>query len=191
MSRKHNLNESEAELIKRAKRGDKTAFGQLVRNFQKPVYSLVWRFVRDHDAADDLTQEAFIRAYQALDSFIEGKSFRNWIFTIASNLAINSLRRRKREQPLDQAIPESLQEDSRPSSNPHNQAVASSLKDKIDQAVEKLPEEFKTVFILRIYEDMSYAEIAETLRIESGTVMSRLSRARAKLREMLKDYLDE
>jgi RNA polymerase sigma-70 factor, ECF subfamily len=191
MTRKQNLPKSETELIGRAKAGDKVAFGALVRMFQKPVYNLAYRFVRDHDTADDLTQEAFIRAYKALDSFIEGKSFRNWILTIASNLAINSLRRRKHETPLDQSVSEETQADTNPWANPHEQVVASSLRDKIAEAVERLPEEFKAVFVLRTYEDMSYAEIAEALKIESGTVMSRLSRARARLKEMLKDYLDE
>lgn len=191
MTRKQNLPKSETELIGRAKAGDKVAFGALVRMFQKPVYNLAYRFVRDHDTADDLTQEAFIRAYKALDSFIEGKSFRNWILTIASNLAINSLRRRKHETPLDQSVSEETQADTNPSANPHEQVVASSLRDKIAEAVERLPDEFKAVFVLRTYEDMSYAEIAEALKIESGTVMSRLSRARARLKEMLKDYLDE
>lgn len=191
MTRKRNLPESETELIARAKSGEKEAFGALVRMYQKPVYNLAYRFVRDHDAADDITQDAFIRAYKALDSFIEGKSFRNWILTIASNLALNSLRRRKHETPLDQSVWEETQADPNPSANPHERVVASSLRNKITEAVDKLPEEFKAVFVLRTYEDMSYAEIADALKIESGTVMSRLSRARARLKEMLKDYLDE
>ncbi len=180
----------EKKLISKAKRGDKNAFGELVRHFSKPVYYLAYRFVRDHDTADELAQESFVKAYQALDSFIEGKSFKSWIFAIVSNLSINYLKRKKREMSLEDSIPDDILEDKKTASNPHEQMTAGDLGKQITKAVDNLPEEFKTVFILRTYEDMSYEEIAASLKIEVGTVMSRLFRARARLKKELKDYLE-
>jgi RNA polymerase sigma-70 factor, ECF subfamily len=181
----------EKYLIKSAKKGNRDAFGALVRQFSKPVYYLAYRFTRDHDVSDELTQECFVKAYQAMDSFIEGKSFKSWVFAIVSNLAINYLKKQKRQVSLDDDISESVLEDTRASSNPHDDLVAKDLKVRISEAVERLPEEFKTVFILRTYEDMSYEEISSMLKIEKGTVMSRLFRARARLKRELKGYLDE
>ena len=179
----------ESDLVARAKRGDKGAFSELAKLYLKPVYYLAYRFVRDHDTADELAQECFVKAYQALDSFIEGKSFKSWIFAIVSNLSINYLKRKKRESSLDETLPNDILEDKKVGSNPHDSLIAGNLESEIGRAVEELPEDFKAVFILRTYEDMSYEEIAKTLKIESGTVMSRLFRARKILREKLKEYL--
>jgi len=189
MSENKNIPKGEGELVARARRGDKEAFSELVKLYLKPVYYLAYRFVRDHDTADELAQECFVKAYQALESFIEGKSFKSWIFAIVSNLAINYLKKKKRQSSLDETIPNDLLEDKKVSSNPHESLVASDLQKQITQAVEELPEDFKAVFILRTYEDMSYEEIAKTLNIENGTVMSRLFRARKILKEKLKEYL--
>jgi len=183
------LNGSEQKLIARAKKGDRRAFGELVGKYSKAVYYLAYRFVRDHDTADEMTQESFVKAYQAIGSFKEGKSFKSWIFAIVANLSKNYLRRYKRQSSLDDTIPDDILEDRKTSSNPHETVVAKDLGKKIAEAVEVLPEEYKSVFILRTYEDMSYDEIADTLNIEVGTVMSRLFRARARLKKELKDYL--
>ncbi|NIP44669.1 MAG: sigma-70 family RNA polymerase sigma factor [candidate division Zixibacteria bacterium] len=189
MAEQKKVNLDEKKLVAKAKRGDKKAFGELVRHYSKPVYYLAYRFVRDHDTADELAQESFVKAYQALDSFIEGKSFKSWIFAIVSNLSINYLKRKKRETSLEDSIPDDILEDKKLASNPHEQMTADDLGKQIAKAVDNLPEEFKSVFILRTYEDMSYEEIASSLGIEVGTVMSRLFRARARLKEELKDYL--
>ncbi len=183
------LEKSEAGLIARAKNGDRQAFGELVAKYSKAVYYLAYRFVRDHDTADEMTQESFVKAYQAIGTFIEGKSFKSWIFAIAANLSKNYIKRSKRQSSLDDTIPDDVLEDKKVASNPHETVVAKDLGNKISQAVETLPEEYKSVFILRTYEDMSYDEIADTLNIEVGTVMSRLFRARARLKKELKDYL--
>lgn len=189
MSENKSIPEGEAELVARARRGDKEAFSELVRLYLKPAYYLAYRFVRDHDTADELAQECFVKAYQALESFIEGKSFKSWIFAIVSNLALNYLKKNKRQSSLDDSIPDDILEDKKVSSNPHANLVAGDLQQQIARAVAELPEDFKAVFILRTYEDMSYEEIAKTLKIESGTVMSRLFRARKILKEKLKEYL--
>jgi RNA polymerase sigma-70 factor (ECF subfamily) len=189
MIEKNSVERDESDLIARAYKGDKDAFGELVKRYSKAVYGLAYRFVREHDAADDLTQEAFIKAYQAMNTFIVGKSFRNWIFTIVSNLAINYLKRHKRQVSLEDSIPDDILKDQKVSSNPHSHLEAKDLKKSIAEAVQRLPEDYKAVFILRTYEEMSYEEIARVLKIEVGTVMSRLFRARARLKDELKDYL--
>jgi RNA polymerase sigma-70 factor (ECF subfamily) len=181
----------ERKLVARAKKGDKEAFGELVNLYRKPAYYLAYRFVKDHDAADELAQDSFVKAYQAFGTFIEGKSFKSWIFAIVANLSINYLKRQKRQSSLEDTFTDDILEDTRVTSNPHNQVVASDLQKRIGHAVHRLPEDFKAVFILRTYEGMSYEEIAAALKIEVGTVMSRLFRARARLKEELKDYLNE
>lgn len=189
MIENNSVERDESDLIARAQKGDKDAFGGLVRRYSKAVYGLAYRFVRDHDTADDLAQEAFIKAYQAMNTFIAGKSFKNWIFTIASNLAINHLKRHKRQVSLEDTIPDDLLKDHKVASNPHSKLAAKDLQKSIAEAVQRLPEDYKAVFILRTYEEMSYEEIAKVLKIEVGTVMSRLFRARARMKEELKDYL--
>lgn len=189
MSETNRLTASENDLTARAQTGDKEAFSELVKLYSKPVYYLAYRFVREHDMADDLTQESFVRAYEKIGTFIVGKSFKSWIFTIVSNLAINYLKRNKRQSSLDDKIPDDILEDKKASANPHEILVAKDLQGKIAIAVKNLPEEFKAVFILRTYEDLSYEEIAKMLKIETGTVMSRLFRARKRLKDELKEYL--
>ncbi len=191
MTEQTKVQPGERRLVARAKKGDKEAFGELVNLYKKPVYYLAYRFVKDHDTADELTQESFVKAYQAFESFIEGKSFKTWIFAIVANLSINYLKKKKRETSLEDTLTDDILEDKKVSSNPHHQAVAHDLKKRLSAAVHNLSEEFKSVFILRTYEGLSYEEIAASLKIEVGTVMSRLFRARAKLKDELKDYLDE
>ena len=147
--------------------------------------------MRDHDNADELVQESFVKAYQAINSFKEGNSFRNWMFAIVSNLSINYLKRAKRQSSLGDNIPDGVLEDTRAGSNPHNQVVGKELNQRIQIAVDNLPDDFRRVFILRTYEEMSYEDIASALNIEVGTVMSRLFRARARLKDELKEFLSD
>jgi RNA polymerase sigma-70 factor (ECF subfamily) len=185
------FNENDDELILKAQDGDLHSFDLLVRRYQKKIYFLAYRMVKSHDAADDMAQETFINAYLAIKSFKTGHSFYTWLYRICMNLSINFLKRQKL------VIPESqFEEESRPLEkeatrlDSSNHLALKELETKIEKALDRLPPKYKAVLILRIYEDLSYEEIAKTLKISTGTVMSRLFRAREKMQEMLKEYKD-
>jgi RNA polymerase sigma-70 factor (ECF subfamily) len=173
-------------LISRTLSGDQKSYEILVKRYQKRVYCLAHRLVRDPDAADDVTQEAFIRAYYALSRYEQGRNFYFWLSKIAVNLALNHLSREKRlvELPEDDA-----NLDAGLTTDPTAEAEASQLKARIGDAIEQLPLHQRSVLLLRAQEGLSYQEIAQTLSISIGTVMSRLSRARQALKEMLGDSL--
>ena len=184
-------NENDDELILKVQKGDLYSFDLLVKRYQKRIYFLAYRMVKSHDHADDLAQETFIHAYSAIKSFKAGYSFYTWLYRICMNLSINFLKRQKF------MIPESqFDEDKNPLKkeiagvDPADHLAAKELEIKIDRALNSLPPKFKAVLILRIYEDLSYEEIARTLNISTGTVMSRLFRARERMQEMLKEYKD-
>jgi RNA polymerase sigma-70 factor (ECF subfamily) len=172
--------------VTRAQRGDMNAFESLVRRYQQRVYGVAFRILRRHDVADDVAQEAFIRAHQALDRFDLERPFGPWICRIASNLAVNQVRSpRWREEEL----PEGHGEAPSPKDSPLQQVLEGEAREQLQRALEALPVEQRAVFVLRTVEEMSYQEIAETLELAPGTVMSRLSRAREKLRQALRPYL--
>ena len=157
-----------------------------MRLYQRRVYAVAMRVVRRHDVADDVTQEAFLRAYQALDRFDTGRPFGPWICRIAANLAVNHVRSpRAREDEL----PEDLHEETSGQA-PIDGLLEREAKEVLEQAMGCLPAEQRVVFVLRTAEELSYKEIAEALDISIGTVMSRLSRAREKLRVSLGPYLN-
>ena len=177
------------KLILKAQKGDLHSFDVLVRRYQRKIYYLAYRMVKGHDAADDIAQETFINAYSAIRSFKIGYSFYTWLYRICMNLSINYLKRQKL------VIPESqFEEETSPlereaaGADPSNHLALKELEDKIEKALDLLPPKFKAVLVLRVYEDLSYEEIAKTLKISMGTVMSRLFRAREKMQEMLKEY---
>lgn len=182
--------ESEEKLIAKAKRGDIYSFERLVEKNQKRIYYLALRMTKSHDAADDLAQESFIKAYYSLSSFKEGYSFSAWIYRICMNLTLNYLRRQRFSIPESQLGNGSLGTlREKEGGDFSNQLARRELREKIEQEIEKLPPDFKAVFILRIYEDLSYDQIARTLKLSKGTVMSRLFRARERLQRSLKGYL--
>jgi RNA polymerase sigma-70 factor (ECF subfamily) len=182
---------ADAELLKQAQRGSREAFGRLVRRYQKRVYALCFRLGGSHDVADDLTQEAFIKAYQAVARFDHRYSFWSWISTIATNNAINYLKRRKFQLNGEgsEAVLE-REEATSEGSNPHQTLAQKEIDQRYQEAVAALPAEFRAVFVLRMHEDKSYKEIAGMLGTTIGTVMSRLHRARQRLADALKDLLE-
>jgi RNA polymerase sigma-70 factor (ECF subfamily) len=184
--------QSDDELILKAQEGDSHSFDLLVRRYQRKIYFLAYRMVKNHDAADDMAQETFIHAYFAIKSFKIGYSFYTWLYRICMNLSINFLKRQKF------VIPESqFEEEASPlereatGADASDQLVSKELEKKIEEAVDSLPPKYKAVLVLRIYEDLSYEEIAKTLKISLGTVMSRLFRARERMQEMLKEYKEQ
>ena len=178
--------QSDDELIRRVQGGDRHSYDLLVKRYQKRVYFLALRMAGDHDAADDLAQETFVRAYFAIGSFTIGRNFYTWLYKICMNLSINHLKSRKF------LVPESAMGDEtgpleRPAVGPDpSDALASrEATRKIESAIDALSPKYKAVLVLRVYEDMSYEDIARTLDISVGTVMSRLFRAREKMLDVL------
>ena len=183
---------SDKDLVQRAKEGHLSAFDELVVKYRKNVYALAFRMTRNHSDADDMAQETFMRAYQALNRYKPEFEFRTWLFRIAVNATINHLKGKGRrvELPLehkegvDVAASGALY-------NPGSEIERKELSQTVEVAIQHLPLKLRSVFLLRTFEDLSYEDIARVLNISKGTVMSRLSRAREKLRIMLREYVEE
>ena len=180
--------EAEKELIRKAKQGNLRSFEGLVKKYQKNIYRLAYRMTKDHDSADDLAQETFVKAFTSIKSFKEEHSFYPWIFRICVNLSINYLKRKKFTVSESEFEPYKL-DDKKVVADPMSQLIKDELMEKIESAIDELPPPFKAVFILKVYEELSYEQIAKSLNISVGTVMSRLFRARERLQDSLKDYL--
>jgi len=177
---------AEARLLAEARGGSLLAFEEIVKRYQRRVYGIALRIVRRHEVADDVAQEAFMRAHQALSTFDLTRPFGPWIGRIASNLAINHVRSpESREDPL----PEGHAETPAPGRGAIDEVLEREAREVLERALRDLPAEQRAVFALRTFEELSYREIAEELDISIGTVMSRLSRARERLREALAPYL--
>jgi RNA polymerase sigma-70 factor (ECF subfamily) len=174
--------------LARAKRGDRTAFGNLVRFYQRPVFALLSRMLYSRgrrDLVEDLAQETFVRALRAISTFGDDGRDRlsSWLFTIAARVALDALKRRAwKEEPLGELadiVPEPRRTDAG--------LEQRTLRDAIHEAVGQLPLGYRAVFLLREVHGMDYEEIALALEIDLGTVKSRLSRARAALRKALQE----
>ena len=187
-------------LVNRARRGDDEAFETLVKHYQSRIYNHVARMVQDPSEAEDLAQETFVRAYQALPRFRGEASFQTWLYRIASNLAIDASRRRKRRQWQTVSLDEPIDDDETPlardladsSSRTPGEAVASgALRDQVWSAISELSEKLRPVVILYDLQGLSYEEIASILGCPLGTVKSRLFNARCQLRDKLRARLPE
>lgn len=177
-------------LIIDAKKGNPQAYESLVKKYQRPIYRLCRRMTGAHQSADDLAQETFIKGFFSLSHFKEGMSFFPWIRRIAVNNTLNYLKVRRREEPLGDKNgtvpdnPRTLNHESPPERLQRRQ-----METRYQAALQRLPSDQRTVFILKVIENLSYQEIAQTLNIPHGTVMSRLNRARRKLKQELAEYV--
>ena len=184
-------NKEDRMLIAKAKKGDAVAFESLVKKYQRPIYYLCHRMTGTHQSADDLSQETFIKAYLSLQKFKEELNFFTWIRKIAVNSTLNYLKIWKRERPLKEDVQYNT-------SNPgtHNQEMPqerlerTQMEEKFTEALKSLPSDQRAVFILKVYENQSYKNISQILNIPQGTVMSRLSRARKKLKDAMAEFLE-
>jgi RNA polymerase sigma-70 factor (ECF subfamily) len=183
-------NGDERDLLIRAKKGDMDAFESLVKKYQRTVYGLCHHITGAHQTADDLSQDTFIKAYLALPHFIDGHAFFPWIRRIALNNCFNYLKKSKREKPL--AEEEKVARHnflSAPHESPPDSVQRKEMESKFKEAFRALPPDQKVIFSLRAFENLSYQEIAQELHIPAGTVMSRLNRARKRLRVQMAEYL--
>ncbi len=178
-------------LVVRAQAGDLTAFNALVLRFQDSVYGLTLRMLGDPAAAEDVTQDAFIRAWQRFETY-RGGSFRSWLFTIAANRARDELRRRVRRpsMSLDEARDDPERADLDPvDSGPSAQDLVEQgeLRAALERALRTLPDDWREIVILADVQGLDYAEVATVTGVPVGTVKSRLSRARGRLRDVIRE----
>lgn len=185
------------EKVKAAQSGDREAFDFLVEKYKDIVYAVAYRFAHDPDLALDLAQDSLIRAYRGIKSFKGRSSFSTWLYRVTMNTCIDYTRRKARSVD-SQTVPEEVAEYvgvepivARGPRAPDSQALSGELGEKIQEAVDALPEYHRSVFVLYEIEGMSYREIAEVVGCSIGTVMSRLHYARKKLQKMLKPYVDK
>ena len=190
------VEESDLVLVKHVQRGDKTAFDLLVRKYQHKVVKLVLRYVRNPAEAEDITQEAFIKAYRALPQFRGDSAFYTWMYRIAINTAKNSLASRDRSPiayDLDLTDPEeshSVQTKLQDPDTPEGMALTEEIRGIVNSAIEALPEELKTAIVLRELDGLSYEEIAAAMECPVGTVRSRIFRAREAIDKRLREVFE-
>jgi len=179
----------EKKCIKKAAKGDASAFEELLLRYHGQIYNLCLRMTGNPDDAADLTQEAFLKVWKNLESFQFDSAFSTWLYRLASNCCLDFLRSQKRRPTVSLTVENEEDEqvmdipDAQPT--PEEQAVKQEEKEQLHLAMQMLDEEQRQILTLRVVNDLSYTEIADILRVKEGTVKSRLSRARENLRKKL------
>lgn len=178
--------EIELKLVQRVVSGDTEAFSSLVLAYEKQVFNIALRMVGNREDAEDISQESFIKAYNSLSNFRGDASFSSWLFRIVSNTCLDHLRKIKNRQTLSLSTENEDEETEEydiadDSFSPEELLEKRLTKESIQRGLEELSEEHRTVLVLREIQGLSYDEIAQMLEIESGTVKSRIARARKKL----------
>lgn len=187
--------ESDQLLVKRVQQGDKKAFDLLVLKYQHRIAALVSRFIHDHDEVQDVTQEAFVKAYRALANFRGDSQFYTWLYRIAVNTAKNYLVSRNRRPPgTDVDIDDAMYFDGdhalRDIESPEQNLMSEQLMQVVNQSIKQLPEDLRTALTLREYDGLSYEEIAEVMGCPVGTVRSRIFRAREAVDREIQPLID-
>jgi RNA polymerase sigma-70 factor (ECF subfamily) len=183
----------EAEWVRRSCSGDTQAFGRLVERYQSRLLNAVTRTVGRRAEAEDIVQEAFVRAFEAIDRFRQRSTFYTWLYRIAFNLVASMHRQRRYRSgppggpPAEPVRVEELE--AADTANPEAQVEVNEQRRRVQQAISELPETFRLALVLREIEGMNYGEIGEVLRVPVGTVKSRIYRARMDLRDKLRDLL--
>ncbi len=185
----------ETELVKNARQGDLEAYDELVRRYQERIYATIYHMTSNHEDANDLAQEAFIKAFHALKSFKGGSSFYTWVYRIAVNKTINFLKQRKNKAQMSlddldfnaEHDPDLVALIS--DKTPRREVNLAELQEKLNEAMQKLSEPHRLVVTLHDVQGLSHEEIAKIMDCNIGTVRSRLFYARQQLQAYLSDYL--
>ncbi len=184
----------ELKLVRAAKAGDISAFEELVRRYDRNVFRIAQHITQNREDAEDVVQDAFLKAYENLKNFQEQSKFYTWLVRIAVNEALMRLRRRRPERMVSLDEDVKTDEDTMPrevadwTPNPEQQYTQAELRDILTRTIQGLPSSFRTVFVLRDVEGLSTEETAEALDLSIPAVKSRLLRARLQLRERLNKY---
>ena len=184
------------QLVERAQRGDKHAFGLLVEKYQRKLARLLSRFIRDPAEVEDVTQEAFIKAYRALPAFRGDSAFYTWLYRIGINTAKNYLVAQGRRAPTTTALDNEEVESSEDGeglwevTTPENELMSKQIVQTVNGTLQSLPDELRTAITLREIEGLSYEEIANIMDCPIGTVRSRIFRAREVIAEKLRPMLE-
>jgi RNA polymerase sigma-70 factor (ECF subfamily) len=185
---------ADQQVVAWAQDGDEAAFRELIRRYQRPIFSIIYRMVGDRELAEDLAQETFIKVLNAIDSYRPEHKFSSWIFKIANNAAIDHLRRRELDTLSLDGAPDALTTERREATalqvrdrteSPLEELEARELGSQIEQAIGRLRPEYRSCIMLRHVEGRAYEEIAEILGLPLGTVKTYIHRARAELRAQL------
>lgn len=185
---------TDQEVVGLARAGKEAAYRELLRRYERPVFSLIYRMVRDRELAEDLAQESFVKVLNALDSYRPEYKFSSWIFKIANNAAIDQLRRRELVTLSLDGAPDARTADEIEATalqavdqteSPLEELESRELGKSIEQAIARLRPEYRACILLRHVEGRSYEEIAEALDLPLGTVKTYIHRARHELRESL------
>ena len=171
---------NDADLVKEFRKGNKEAFSELVRRHSRPLTMMIFRLVRDEEEARDISQKAFLNAYEGLPRFMMASSFKTWLYRIAINATRDHLRRRK-----PPAETEFLEQVPDPGQSPAERVERDIDRRRLREAIEELPEKQRLTLQLRIYEEMDYKEIARILGGTAGSARGNFFQATRKLREML------
>ncbi|MBT2574707.1 RNA polymerase sigma factor SigW [Bacillus sp. ISL-51] len=178
--------------IKQVKKGDQNAFADIVDLYKDKIYQLCYRMLGNVHEAEDIAQEAFIRAYVNIDSFDINRKFSTWLYRIATNLTIDRIRKKKPDYYLDAEVAgaEGLTMYSQIAADgvlPEDAVLSLELSDTIQKKILKLPDKYRTVIVLKYIDELSLIEIGEILNIPVGTVKTRIHRGREALRKQLRD----
>ena len=191
---------TDQEVVRHAVLGREAAYRELIRRYQRPVFSLVFRMVRDRELAEDLAQETFVKVLNAIDSYRPEYKFSSWIFKIANNAAIDHLRRRNLDTlSLDgsphaetaEAIEATTLQISDGAESPLDEVANRELGSRIERAINRLRPEYRNCILLRHVDGRPYEEIAEILDLPLGTVKTYIHRARNELRILLAESRDD
>ena len=184
------MQELSKEIVSRCQNGSATAFAELVKRYERPLFAYVYRLncTRVEREPEDIVQEIFLKVYQNIHNFKElpGACFSTWLFTIARNHCIDLIRKKKTDGHSKGLEDKGMIDLAEPKlANPQKTASQNEVAERVAIAVAELSEPFRSAFILRYYEDMSYAEIAQILQCNEGTVKSRVARAKQMLSKLL------
>jgi len=188
--------EIDRQLVERAQQGDKKAFGLLVEKYQRKLTRLLSRFIRDQAEVEDVTQEAFIKAYRALPAFRGDSAFYTWLYRIGINTAKNYLMAMGRRAPTSTEVgaedAEGMEEGEqlRDINTPESVLLSNEIAETVNSTIDELPEELRRAIQMREIEGMSYEDIAQAMDCPIGTVRSRIFRAREAIAERLRPLLD-
>jgi RNA polymerase sigma-70 factor, ECF subfamily len=185
---------SDQQVVVYAQQGREDAYRELISRYERPVFSLIFRMVRDKETAEDLAQETFIKVLNNIDRYLPEFKFSSWLFKIANNITIDFLRKRQIDTISIEGAPDAVTAESKRATaialasgdqSPLQELESKELGEQIERAIGKLRPEYRACILLRHVEDYSYDEIAEIVKLPLGTVKTYIHRARAELREHL------